>query len=725
MTKKILSIVLSVLLLVSIVPNFAFAADTFTIAGNTVEYEIGQETKTVDITFTVSNNPGIATAGFEVKFNPAVMTYKGIKSYGDVFPEAKLTLGETALSTGSLYLTYLSGTENMTANGALITITFEMVEGIAAGDYSVEIIEDSTGEVSNVAGTPCTPTLTPAKVTVKPAAQDAPEAVVIMADDMTAVGGGSGGANVSTVEEGGMTYWRFDPKNPNNNGAAMHVTLNEAFAAAEYNFVKVGYKTNTATVTNRSFCIRLTDSTFNTTYKAATNYTYWPAEALTEVTTGDIVMDVTDKGDATEIQYVRILPTNGQVATAVSGTGEYYFDVAYIAFFATEAEADDFDFDAYVDSLYTVTFQNRLGADITTTIYKDGETVEFPEAPEVSGYTFVGWSADEGETFVEEGYVATADITLKAIYEEAEDEKDYDTLETFITILKMITAKKKAAADTPVIPTTFEGIIYNAEDILGGRAVTEGVDTYNGVAGKLAGGKTVFAAADGKVRFTNSNIGAAATTSDRAIIKVDDIKLTEYPFIGIKYNTNIAAENINFNLTTKDGTYTSAEQKLFFPTPRTVGADAACIAQYDGVKMGDAVATYIYVPIYSNTGAVSAAGDYFDVIAVGFFKTEADAKAFADYYGMKVEEPEAPVEEEPEVEEPVATGEPVIYTPADLLTQIAPLTGELSTVEVDGKVISSKKKVKLAPGEMENVVITTEMLKDMNKDSEIVVRIEE
>ena len=38
---------------------------------------------------------------------------------------------------------------------------------------------------------------------------------------------------------------------------------------------------------------------------------------------------------------------------------------------------------------------------------------------------------------------------------------------------------------------------------------------------------------------------------------------------------------------------------------------------------------------------------------------------------------------------------------------------------------SSKKKVKLAPGEMENVVITTEMLKDMNKDSEIIVRVEE
>ena len=51
--------------------------------------------------------------------------------------------------------------------------------------------------------------------------------------------------------------------------------------------------------------------------------------------------------------------------------------------------------------------------------------------------------------------------------------------------------------------------------------------------------------------------------------------------------------------------------------------------------------------------------------------------------------------------------------------------GAKVTVECDGKVLSSKKKPKLAPGEMENVIITTDMLKDMNKDSEITVRIEE
>lgn len=46
-------------------------------------------------------------------------------------------------------------------------------------------------------------------------------------------------------------------------------------------------------------------------------------------------------------------------------------------------------------------------------------------------------------------------------------------------------------------------------------------------------------------------------------------------------------------------------------------------------------------------------------------------------------------------------------------------------LEVDGKVISSKKKVKLAPGEMENVIIPADVLGAMTADSSIVVRVEE
>ncbi len=46
-------------------------------------------------------------------------------------------------------------------------------------------------------------------------------------------------------------------------------------------------------------------------------------------------------------------------------------------------------------------------------------------------------------------------------------------------------------------------------------------------------------------------------------------------------------------------------------------------------------------------------------------------------------------------------------------------------LECDGKVISSKKKVKLAPGEMENVIIPADVLASMNESGVICVRVEE
>ncbi len=51
--------------------------------------------------------------------------------------------------------------------------------------------------------------------------------------------------------------------------------------------------------------------------------------------------------------------------------------------------------------------------------------------------------------------------------------------------------------------------------------------------------------------------------------------------------------------------------------------------------------------------------------------------------------------------------------------------GAKVVVSCDGNVLSSKKKPKLAPGEMENVTITAEMLKNMNQNSIITIAVEE
>ncbi len=66
--------------------------------------------------------------------------------------------------------------------------------------------------------------------------------------------------------------------------------------------------------------------------------------------------------------------------------------------------------------LHEIVFVVEDGEVVSSGNYKDGETVTLPEAPEVEGYTYIGWSAD-GDKLVTENFVATADVTLTAVYE--------------------------------------------------------------------------------------------------------------------------------------------------------------------------------------------------------------------------------------------------------------------------------------------------------------------
>ncbi len=168
-------------------------------------------------------------------------------------------------------------------------------------------------------------------------------------------------------------------------------------------------------------------------------------------------------------------------------------------------------------------------------------------------------------------------------------------------------------------------IVYTAEDIVSeGRVVTVTSDAQYG---KLTGGNVMSQYTDGFVRFMTTSSGAASTSSDRLIIEVDRINLTEYPYVIISYNTNINAPNLNFNLTTDEGEY-AHDAKIFFAQSRTVGKKAVGTGKYSGSYGTNAVATSVYVPLWSNTGNVANAEDYFDVEYIGFFKTE---KAMKEY----------------------------------------------------------------------------------------------
>ncbi len=178
---------------------------------------------------------------------------------------------------------------------------------------------------------------------------------------------------------------------------------------------------------------------------------------------------------------------------------------------------------------------------------------------------------------------------------------------------------------TLIASASDDAIIYTAEDISSeGRIVSV---TRDAKYGQLTGGNVIGNYKDGVVRFVSTNPGAVSTAGDRLIIEVDSINLTEYPYVAVSYKTNIDAPNLNFNLTTDGGEYTH-DAKLFFAQTRTAGKDAIGTGKYDGAYGTNAVATSVYIPLWSNTGKATTADDYFDVEYIGFFKTEKAMKAY-------------------------------------------------------------------------------------------------
>lgn len=62
---------------------------------------------------------------------------------------------------------------------------------------------------------------------------------------------------------------------------------------------------------------------------------------------------------------------------------------------------------------FTITFDSNGGTEISNIEVKDGEIVKLPESPIKNGYTFVGWTNEDGKV-ITRGTKVTDDITLKA-----------------------------------------------------------------------------------------------------------------------------------------------------------------------------------------------------------------------------------------------------------------------------------------------------------------------
>lgn len=142
-SKKALSLLLALVMVIALLPTIAFAAGgmTVTIGSKTVD---NVEGKTVDIPITLANNPGITGANIEVKFDKTALELVNIEDKGVL---SKLSFtgpdeGELAgvLATANENGAYTLGWLGMSAskeNGVIAVLTFKVIAGAKAGDKAL------------------------------------------------------------------------------------------------------------------------------------------------------------------------------------------------------------------------------------------------------------------------------------------------------------------------------------------------------------------------------------------------------------------------------------------------------------------------------------------------------------------------------------------------------------------------------------------------------------
>ena len=133
-TKKALSILLALVMIMTLLPTVAFAAGlTVTVDKTEVDNVAGT---TVTIPVSLANNPGIASARITVSFDKSALVF--------VKAEAKDTFGltftppqaQTANDTGSFFLAWF-GINESNSNGEIAVLTFEVAEGATAGEKAL------------------------------------------------------------------------------------------------------------------------------------------------------------------------------------------------------------------------------------------------------------------------------------------------------------------------------------------------------------------------------------------------------------------------------------------------------------------------------------------------------------------------------------------------------------------------------------------------------------
>jgi len=133
--KRILSVLVSIIMILSMLPTFTFAATGISVtAANT---EIYQGTTTAKVEIKVSENPGIAYLSFKVGYDLGKMSLTSVETSSDVFASADFIAGDTSANPYSVLAANYS--KNTSNNGKIITLNFNVNANCPAGTYDISL----------------------------------------------------------------------------------------------------------------------------------------------------------------------------------------------------------------------------------------------------------------------------------------------------------------------------------------------------------------------------------------------------------------------------------------------------------------------------------------------------------------------------------------------------------------------------------------------------------
>ncbi len=143
--RKLLSIILSMCIILSLFVNAVPAADNAKVSIENKVVEYGTTDVSVDVV--LSGNPGMAMIITEVEYDSNAMTLDSVTN-GTIFGASDLQAPD--MSKNPVSLTYFTTTGNVDGNGTLATLNFKLKADCPAGEYLIKAIPSIASDINEV-----------------------------------------------------------------------------------------------------------------------------------------------------------------------------------------------------------------------------------------------------------------------------------------------------------------------------------------------------------------------------------------------------------------------------------------------------------------------------------------------------------------------------------------------------------------------------------------------